>query len=377
VALATWGVALLCVGTVPRILVAQVIRGHATDSVTHRAVSGALVELRDSAGALLQQAFTGPVGEFGVLAPAGPPYRLTFAAIGYARHAPVVVHGGRDADTTIAIVLLPAVVSLPELRAMAGKSTCGASNLNAETFGGLLDGARTSLQLMDATLKLHELAFQTRTVHSVIIGHGRDSVVRADTSSDRLEEWPVRSVSIDSLKRWGFQRPMTPREGTGLIWYGPDLEVLFSDWFLDTHCFTLDQRQSVGDSVYIRFAPAGHARNVDLMGELVIDRTTLTLQWLTYAHLHIPDGIPDRAAGGEMRFAEISPGLWVPAEWSIWAPITRTVRQVSRPTMFVNGRMGERASGPPIPMMSASPGVTVVGRDEVHGTMLRVVPAAP
>ncbi len=375
-ALAKFGVLVTLIGVVPQVLVAQVIRGHTTDSVTHRGISGALVELRDSAGTILQQAFTGPVGEFGFLATAGQRYWLTMAAIGYARHARVLVPDSRMADTAIAILLAPAVVTLPELDALAGKSACGASHLNAETFGGLLDGARTSLQLMDATLKSHQLAFQTRTVHSVVLGHSRDSVVHADTSSDRLEEWPIRSVSLDSLKRWGFQRPMTAREGTGLIWYGPDLEVLFSDWFLDTHCFTLDRKRTTGDTVSIRFAPAGHARNVDLMGELVIDRSTLTLVRLTYAHLHIPDGVPDGAAGGEMAFAEISPGLWVPVEWSIWAPITRTVRQISQPTIMVYGRRGAVMSGPPMRSMSVG-GVTVVGRDVVHGEMLRVLPVGP
>jgi hypothetical protein len=178
------------------------------------------------------------------------------------------------------------------------------------------------------------------------------------------------------LQLFGFERVKTADEGSGRRYYGPDMEVLVSDWFLDTHCFTLDRNRSTGDSVVIKFDPAGHPAHTDVSGTLLLDRTTLTMRRMTYELRNLPDGIPDRSAGGEMRFAEKSPGLWVPVEWAIWAPVTKSVRLIARPN-FVGAAPGQRGvrsglvSSPPT---GPQPLVQVVGRDENRGRVTRIVP---
>ena len=121
------------------------------------------------------------------------------------------------------------------------------------------------------------------------------------------------------------------KKAAGTTGTAPDMQVMFSDWFLDTHCFTIDKKLSVGDTVVIRFDPARKSKHVDVSGDMVLDRTTLTLRRFSYALRNIPDGVPDRAAGGDMQFAELSAGLWVPTDWAIWAPITKVQRMISRP----------------------------------------------
>jgi len=354
---------------------AQTVRGRLVDGLSRAAVSGALVELRDAQNVVVTQAFTTSSGAFAFAVTPAQPYQLRIAAIGYARHAPVAFTAAAEPMALPEIVLAPVVVTLPELRAMGGQRACGKSELNPETFGGLLESARTSLQVMDATLRSGQLGFEMRRINRISVKQSRDSSISADTTSGVLHEWPVSTLSPDSLQKVGFARTKTYAEGGGHQWYGPDMQVMFSDWFLDSHCFTIDKKLSVGDTVVIRFDPAGKAKRVDVSGNLVLDRSSLTLRRFTYAFRNPPDGVPDRSAGGDMFFAELSPGLWVPTDWAIWAPLTKVQRMISRPTpVVISGRAGRTAvtmgRTPP-----EEPLVQVVGRKEQRGHVTRVVPA--
>ncbi|MES1259120.1 MAG: hypothetical protein ABUL71_00900, partial [Gemmatimonadota bacterium] len=261
------------------------------------------------------------------------------------------------------------------ITAMGGKRACGKSEVSPETFGGLLESARTSLEVMDATLRSAQVAFEMQQVHTITVRKSStDSSVSADTAAGTLHQWPVRSLSLDSLKVFGY-RLKDPEEGSGYHYYGPDMALLTSDWFLDTHCFTMDKDRSKGDTVVIRFDPVGHPKNVDVSGALILDRTSLTMRRLTYELRDLPDGLPDRSAGGIMQFAEKSPGLWVPIEWAIWAPITKAARTISRPVLMPSapGQRGGRGAA-----MSSAPSasvlVQVVGREEQRGRLVRIVP---
>ena len=377
-------VTVLIAGVASRPLGAQItVRGRLVDGVAKSPVIGALAELRDQQANVIAQTFTSPTGAFLFAVPGNKKYVLRIAAIGYGRHAPIEIPVGTETVVVPDVVLTPVVVTLPELHAMSGKRACGKSEVNPETFGGLLESARTSLQVMDATLRSGSVAFEMQVIHKLAVKTSTDSSISADTVGGVLHEWPVKSLSIDSLQELGFQRPKTPEEGFGHHYYGPDMQVLVSDWFLDTHCFALDKDRSKGDTVVIKFDPAGKNKNTDVSGTLVLDRSSLTMRRLTFELRDLPDGVPDRSAGGEMRFAEKSPGLWVPIEWAIWAPITKSARTISRPVLTTNspgqrvvvagGRgsmMGGSSNLPPPP----PPLVQVVGRDERRGRLTRMVP---
>ncbi|HEY3933032.1 MAG TPA: carboxypeptidase-like regulatory domain-containing protein [Gemmatimonadales bacterium] len=355
---------------------AQTIRGRILDSVSQASISGALVELRDATDTPLRQVFSGATGGWEFLVDSGQRVQVRIAAIGYARHAPITIDVKPGLTVIPTIILAPIVVSLPELHAMGGKRSCGKSELTPETFGGLFDGAHSALQVMDATMRSGHLAFNVEVVHSIVMKKQRDSSVSADTSAESLRAWPVQSIPADLLVQIGFERPASTAEGGGELYFGPDLQVLFSDWFLDTHCFTLDKGNGHGDSVFIRFDPLGKPKHVDLSGTLVLDRATLTLRGLSYVHRNLPDGVPEKSAGGEMHFGEPSPGLWVPVDWAIWAPITKTSRTISRPIIISSGPSGRGGFAPrvtSIPSQSSTL-VQVVGREEKHGRLVRILP---
>jgi hypothetical protein len=354
-------------------IAAQAVRGQVIDSVRRTPIVGALVELRPADGGTAVQMFTSPSGAF-VFATSGlQHYRLRIAAIGYGRHPLVDVAASADVIRLADVVLTPIAVTLPELRAMAGKRACGKSEVTPETFGGLLDGAQTALQVMHATMDSRQMAFEVQLIHTITMRKARDSSMSADTSRASVHEWPVRSLSLDSLRLVGFARNGTPAEGGGQFFYGPDLEVLFSDWFLEAHCFTLDKKRSRNDTVVIRFDPSGKSKLVDVGGEMVLNRGTLTLERLTYEHRNLPDGIPDGAAGGTMRFRLLSQGLWVPSDWAIWAPIVRASRIISRPTTIYRMGPGGRTVAQMAPPQPPTEHLQVVGRDERRGRLTRVL----
>ena len=361
---------------------AQTIRGRLVDATTKAPVTSALVELRDAQGKTVGQNFTSPSGGFLLVAQPNQRYQLRFAAIGYARHAPMDLTLGADPLTILDIALTAVVVTLPDIKAMSGKRACGKNELAPDTFGGLIESARTSLQVMDATMRSAQLGFEMQLVHRLAVRglkESKDSTVSADTVAGVVHEWPVKSLSIDSLQLVGFLRLKTEAEGFGHYYYGPDMTVLVSDWFLETHCFTMDKDRTKGDTVVIKFDPIGHPKYVDVSGTLVIDRATLTMRKVTYELRDIPDGVPDRAAGGEMHFAEKSAGLWVPIDWAIWAPMTKSARTIARPVFSSPPSAAGQRGGRP-PMMSPGPTsvppplIQVVGRDERRGKLVRIVP---
>jgi hypothetical protein len=370
--------AAVILGAAPlRSLAAQTIRGRLVDSMSHAPISGALVELLDADGKLVHQAFTGASGGWEFTADSGRRVEIRFAAIGYSRHASIAVDVTSSLTTVPTVVLQPTVVSLPELHALGGKRSCGKAELTPETFGGLFDAAHSALQVMDATMRSSHLAFNVQLVHTIVTRKQHDSTVSSDTSAASLRTWPVRSISPDLLAQIGFERPLSEDQGGGELFFGPDLQVLFSDWFLETHCFTLEKDQGRGDSVFIQFEPAGKPKHVDLNGTMVLDRATLTLRRLSYVHRNLPNGVPDKSAGGDMHFGEPSPGLWVPVDWAIWAPITRVPRMIARPIIIA--RPSSRGSGFGQPMTSSIPTdqstlVQVVGREENQGRLIRIVP---
>jgi hypothetical protein len=146
-----------------------------------------------------------------------------------------------------------------------------------------------------------------------------------------LAGWPVESADPDSLRLHGFVQGewpsphvVIPGAIAGPVYYAPDARVLFTGWFLETHCIILEtQRQKAGGTALLaRFEPAkGTPKAAALNGELAFDRTTLSLHRLTFEFAKTPSWAPRHSAGGELRFARLPDGVWVPASWRLQVPV--------------------------------------------------------
>jgi len=297
---------------------AQDLHGRVVDSATAAPISGAMVELQDSTGRVLREVLTTPSGSFAVGVAVAGVYRYRVAAIGY-RPRPaerLVVTAGTDVGT---IALPRLVVTLPDIVARADRNSCSESPGSDSVLARLLTSANSALEVMEAAVYGGRMAFSVELVHTTSKTAGNHTVTQSDTSFEPMVAWPIRSLAPDSLRRFGFAHEMA---NGGEIYYGPDGAVLFADWFIAAHCYTVAVRHdSTGDVIAVHFEPA-HPRHADIAGDLLLDPGTLALRALHYHLVHLPAAVADSAVGGEMTFSDATSGTWIPSAWAIWAPIT-------------------------------------------------------
>jgi hypothetical protein len=316
-----WNVVVALAVLVPGILASQSLRGRVFDS-TRRPIVGALIELRDLTGKSLQIVLTSPSGAFQLTAPAPGRYLYRVAAIGFQPRAPTQVTVPADGAIIPDVVLATMTLRLPDLVAVGHGRFCGKSGLSDDIFVRLLESARSALQIMETTVKTRQVAFQVAVITTATLYGAFDNVAVADTVVEPLARWPVESIDPDTLRVVGFGRMLDPGDEATREYYGPDARVLFSDWFLDSHCFTVDKPKKNGptDSLHLRFAPVKRTRLIDVAGELVLDAHNLALLQFSFALTNLPNWMPDEAAGGYMEFSRLDSGLWMTKSWSIWAP---------------------------------------------------------
>ena len=353
--------ALLTLG-LPSLGHAQAIRGRVVDAAQGLPIAGALVELQDSAGRVLRRTIASPTGAYQLVVPRPAAYRVRVAAIGFTIHPVMVARIGAASIALPDFRLEPAVTILPDVVAAGQRRACGPDIMADPLLGRLLEAGQAALTQIEATLEVGtEFPFQevaTRTVVTETV----DSV-RADTTTGILAGWPLQSIDPETLRRVGFSRVLAPEEGIGRVYYGPDLRVLFADWFLDGHCFSFsrDKRDAAAGAIRVRYEPRARTGLVDISGELVLDVSTLALRELTFAHENLPAFMPKGSAGGRIAFALQEGDGWLPVRWEIYAPME----------MATVGMSSQRDLG----LASRAPAMTIHG--EVRGRVVLVGTIVP
>ncbi len=310
---------LLALLGLPGLLNGQLVRGRVVGGDDSLPISRALVELHPTGGGAAARAVTSPSGTFAIIAPSAGRYTLRVAAIGYSpinRPAfDVPAEGLRLGDIT----MQSAAVTLADLQVFGSEGACRAIGAGGPVLGRLLEGARTSLSVMEASLKGSE-GFRIEAIHRTALAGRFDSVITADTVRGLPVSWPISAVDPDSIRKVGFMADGIDGFQDSRVWYGPDVSVLSADWFLESHCFALEPDRGDTTTITLRFEPAGKGKLVDIAGTLVLDRASLALKELTFQHRNMPGGLRNGLAGGEMRFAPLPSGLWLPTWWRIFAP---------------------------------------------------------
>ena len=312
-------------------LPAQAIRGKVVEAGNGRPVSGAIVEVRDADGYLTKRVVTSATGGFLVPLSTGGRYRLTMRAIGFRP-------GSREAvDVELAVRTLPDVLlerhlfTLPDVVKFAGASCVNAGTDRAD-FGELLTAFGGALTVVEQAVAHGEITFETqvieRTMRGVTARQRRANPSRtldtiADTLHRPITSWPVHSLSVDSLKRLGFAVERWENGQGSWTLYGPDPTVLFSPWFLETHCFSLDRPAASADSLILRFAPRRRSQVGDIAGELVVNAADLAPRQLRFRFAYLPAalaGVTPGGIGGVLDFGREPGGIWYVNRWRVWSP---------------------------------------------------------
>ena len=131
-------------------LAAQTVRGVVTRSQTP--IAGVVVQLLDSANAVVARTLTDELGEYRFLAPRAGTYRLDARRIGFSplSTSPFVL---RDGETRVQPLSVDGVaVSLDTVRVRSNRTDCAKADAKNAEVARVWEQARTALMATDATL---------------------------------------------------------------------------------------------------------------------------------------------------------------------------------------------------------------------------------
>jgi Carboxypeptidase regulatory-like domain len=320
---------LIALATAPP-LRAQSVQGRVLLQTSEEPVAGALVILLDTAGTEVARAATTTSGGFMVRAPGSGTYQVVVRQIGLQawKSAAFPLTAGAEYPLTLRIEPTPYV--LPPITVAARRSRCNVAFDDDDLIGGLLEAASTALGIAEESAEAGAYGFST---DSYLKRLSTELAVVESTSTDllRLTRWPIQSADPDSLRRWGFVRGMGDQD-QGPTYYGPDARVLFSDWFLESHCFEVESVDD--DMVEVQFEPEDRGDRVDLEGRLVIDRKSLELRRMAFEYVGLPRWVPRDVAGGQVELRRLGAGAWVPTAWYLRAPLPSRSEPAARITLL-------------------------------------------
>ncbi len=291
-------------------------------------VAGALLQLLDSAGTRLAQTSSGPDGVFRLAAPAPGRYVVAVLRIGQHpwRSAPLALSEGLGRRVTLAVPDDPVELAAISVEAA---SACHVAPGDRTLIGDLLAEAQTALALTRLAIERHTADY------GVLVWHKTLSLRLAtlDSTGQMVVDagWPIQSAPPESLAVHGFVRQDARPDAQNYApstYFGPDAAVLFSPWFLDTHCFHVSEGGGADeDAVVVAFDPARTRRGADITGRLVIERRTLALRRIEWRYVGLPWWVSGQGAGGSLTLARLPSGAMIPLRWWLRAPVAEVDRE--------------------------------------------------
>ncbi len=311
---AVWVALLALLRTTP--LAAQSVYGVVRLASDSMPASGALVALLDSTGHEAVRTFASVQGRYVLRASAPGAYRLRVLRIGYEPWVSPGFFLAARQPREYSPVIPGVAVKLPRIT-VTGTSRCGAPTDTTGFVATLWQQVTTALRAT-AWAEDHRLfRFSSSEYLRKFDAQGR---LISTERHDHVDSpgWLGQALSADSLVRGGFvqEAPGGPH------YYAPDAQVLFSEPFLATHCFSV--RAGGGDHaglVGLAFRPIDSDRPNDIRGVLWIDRTTLELRKLEFEFTSLAQDIPGAKADGEIDFEHLPNGAWAIRRWRLRAPV--------------------------------------------------------
>ena len=295
---------------------AQELRGTVRDSASGLPISGAVIVLFDSAGAMLGRNISNERGQYRLAAPASV-RRVRVLRIGF-RLRELTLPPAVASVTQLDVVMTPIPALLEPLMVQADASCPRRSDRAAAL--ALLEQARAGLL---ATVVARE-ANPARLVRLDF-----DRTMAGNT--DQIERQIVR---IDSTRRSTgsyqaarsaaafVQDGFVQQSGDGQTFFGPDAEVLLDDRFTAGYCFHVhDPEVERPHEVGLSFVPAKHRYGrIDIDGTLWVDTVARALRDIEFRYLGLDRDAEDLHPGGRVSFREMENGVVMIDRWSLRLP---------------------------------------------------------
>ena len=296
---------------------AQVIHGTVSSSVGAGRIPGAVVLLLDSTSlTTYARALTSDSGAYSIAVRVPGRYHLKVMRIGFRPTVSQAIDVARD--TTIDFALTDIPVALPAVTTR-DRSDCrlhpDTTAAGLRTFA-IWDDARTALHAAAITLEGDYRFAKLLHVRLYDVAHRelRDVSLR-ETETHGVAPWT--SLPAEELRTRGY----ATEDDSGATFYAPDLDVLLSPYFSETHCFRLTNRRApLPALVGIDFEPAAKLRHVEISGTLWVDSTTKELESLVFSFVNLGIAAADTLLGGHIEFARLTSGGWIIPSWIIRMP---------------------------------------------------------
>ena len=307
---------------------AQSVQGTLVSETDGSPVSGAYVVLTAEGGdAPVDETLTGDDGTFRLDASSAGRYRLRAERIGFRTwtSASFRLDAGETRSSTFRVGVEP--VSLEDVTVDAER-TCDLGRPGARAAGRVLEEARKALRVLEWARAETRFAFDTREFSRLVEREG--GVVRESRTNRRsgVTGRPYVSLSPDTLREAGF----VASGPDSVRYYGPDVNVLRSRQFVETHCFRVRRGSGASGEVErigVAFEPAPGRDEPDIEGTLWLDAATAKLQELEFTYVNLPADVPSGVAGGNVTFRELPTGDWIVDRWRIEVPQMQRQRIVS------------------------------------------------
>lgn len=302
----------------PRPATAQVVRGFVAEGATGAPVPGALVTLVDSAGHEYARSITASSGSFLLAGTPGGRRQVQVARIGYRAWRSQPFTGATRDTLQLRLLVEDLPVQLPEITA---RSTGGCASLESasDRVVVLWEEARKAISLADLSYQRDPMQYRVDRRSSRV--DDEEHLLSDSIRTVNLQaRWPVEALPAGTLLNEGFVQ----RDRVGsLVYYGPDLSVLYAPEFLASHCLTAVTGDSGSNLVGVSYRPAAEEGRSDVEGAVWLDAVTLQLRSLEFRYTGLPHWVPKGSAGGELRFRRMEDGRWVIDRWRMRAPIPR------------------------------------------------------
>lgn len=322
----------------PAVAGAQVFHGTLRTSAHGAPVQGAIVVLEDSTRAIQASGRSDEQGRFVLRLARAADVRLRIQRIGVRPYESVPFTLGGDTTAVIALNELP--VSLPRVTSTA-VSACHDRNFAAATVWETWEDVRTALIATSLTYAGRKNTFSLAQVKRV---YGTQPVALkyiAMLENSVTDVQPWTSLQPELLAQRGYVRFADER----LTFVSPDLEVLLSSSFENTHCFQPALRRN-GELVGLAFEPARSLKNhTDIAGTFWLDATSRELRRLTFQHTGLPLVIGDSLRESAVEFAKFGAQDWFISEWTIRAPVPELARSAETNSVKQLELFGDQIDG--------------------------------
>jgi hypothetical protein len=294
---------------------AQVVRGAVVEAEAGVPVTGVFVVLVDSTGRSRGGVLTDERGVYAIPASHAGTYSVRAERIGHASttSATFVLSAGATQTTNLRLRLEPIVLAGIDV---GSDNRCISRPKTGQRTAQLWEEARKALSVAQWTQREKRFQFEARSytreldAASLLV---KNESQRYGISGTR----PYEAVGADSLIRYGFAR----NEGAGIVFYGPDADVLLSDDFLDEYCF--HSVEGSGDNkgrIGLAFQPSMSSKVAGAKGTLWLDAKTYELHHIDFTYVNLPAQYRARGTGGLTEFKRLSNGAWIVSRWYIRMP---------------------------------------------------------